>query len=108
MIKEEEVKHIAELARIGLSDEKIGKISKEFLEILNFVGKLKGADVDGVEEADHSIKVANVMREDLAIDVCGIKETNSEKLLKEAGEREGDYVKVKSIFPAIGWSAFGG
>ncbi|OQX00558.1 asparaginyl/glutamyl-tRNA amidotransferase subunit C [Candidatus Parcubacteria bacterium A4] len=108
MIKEEEVQHIAKLARIGLSDEKAEKVSKEFSEILNFVEKLKEADVGGIETISHSIKVCNVIREDLPREIENIKDGNREKLMEEAREREGGYVKVKSIFPATGWSAFGG
>ncbi|MDP2664107.1 MAG: Asp-tRNA(Asn)/Glu-tRNA(Gln) amidotransferase subunit GatC, partial [bacterium] len=48
MISKEEVKHIAKLARLGLSDKEIGKFQKDLSSILDYVEKLKKVDVSGV------------------------------------------------------------
>ena len=93
MISKEEVKHIAKLARIGLSSKEIEKFRKELSSILDYVEKLKEVDVSGVEATSHPFEIKNVMREDLAEEL----EEKGEKLLESAPEKKGDYLKVKSI-----------
>jgi len=45
MISKEEVKHIAKLARLELTEEEIKKMQKDLTEILNYVDVLKTAGV---------------------------------------------------------------
>ena len=49
MISGEEVKKIAGMARIDLSDDQMEKYQAELSEILDFVGQLSKANMDGVE-----------------------------------------------------------
>jgi len=83
MISEEEVKHIAKLARLGLTDEEIGKFQKELSAILDYMEKLKEVDVSRVEPTSHSVLVENVTRKDEVFKF-------SKKLIE-------GYLKVKSI-----------
>jgi len=57
MISKEEVKHIAKLARLGLSDKEIGEFQKELSKILNYIEKLKEVDISNVKPTSHSIQV---------------------------------------------------
>jgi len=66
MISKEEVKHIAKLARLGLTEEEIEKFQKELSAILDYIEKLKEVDIEGVEPMSHSIKLENVTRQDAA------------------------------------------
>ena len=83
MITKEAVKHIAQLARLGLSEKEIGKYQKELSSILDYVEKLKRGDVSGVEATSHPLSMENVMRKDEVL--------SSKKKLIEG------YLKVKSI-----------
>jgi len=66
MISKEEVKHIAKLARLGLTEKEIAKYQRELSSILDYVEKLKEVDVSRVEPTSHSIAMENVMRDDRA------------------------------------------
>ena len=95
MITKEEVKHIAKLARLGLSEKEIGKFQKELSSILDYVEKLKEVDVSNIEPTSHSVLVENIMRED--IEKSKIKNQKSKKLLELAPETKNGYLKTKSI-----------
>jgi aspartyl-tRNA(Asn)/glutamyl-tRNA(Gln) amidotransferase subunit C len=49
MISEEEVKHIAKLARLGLTQVEVKKMQKELSSILDYIKKLKKVDVSKIE-----------------------------------------------------------
>jgi len=95
MITKEEVKHIAKLARLGLSEKEIGKFQKELSSILDYVEKLKEVDISNIEPTSHSVLVENIMRED--IEKSKIKNQKSKKLLELAPETKNGYLKTKSI-----------
>jgi aspartyl-tRNA(Asn)/glutamyl-tRNA(Gln) amidotransferase subunit C len=94
MITRKEVKHIAKLARLGLTEKEIEKFQKELSKILDYIEKLKEVDVSEIEPTGHSIEINNVMRED---EINQKIKTKSEKLLALAPERKNGYLKVKSI-----------
>ena len=48
-MNEEQIKHLARLAEIHLSDEELSKMKKEFDVILEFVWRLQQVDTEGVE-----------------------------------------------------------
>jgi len=93
MLSKEEVKHIAKLARLGLTEKEIKKFQKELSSILDYMEKLKEVDVSKTEPASHSIKIENVMRDDESQK----PKLESKKLLELAPETKGGYLKVKSI-----------
>ncbi len=95
MIIKKEVKHIAKLARLGLTEREIEKFQKELSKILGYIEKLKEVDVSKVELTSHSIKVENIMRED--IEKSKIKNQKSKILLDLAPETKNGYLKTKSI-----------
>ncbi len=94
MISKEEVKYIAKLARLGLTEKETEKFQKELSSILDYVEKLKKADVSKVEAASRAFEIENVVREDERRK----EKIGSEGLVEMAPEREKGYVKVKSIF----------
>lgn len=95
MISKEEVKHIAKLARLGLTEPEIEKFQKELSSILDYIEKLKEVDIKNAEPTSHTLKIENVFREDVAkkLDIEKVK-----KLIKAFPERENTFLKVKSIF----------
>jgi len=95
MISKEEVKHIAKLARLGLTEPEIEKFQKELSSILDYIEKLKEVDIKNVEPTSHTLKIENVFREDV------VKKSDIEKvkkLIKAFPERKNTFLKVKSIF----------
>jgi aspartyl-tRNA(Asn)/glutamyl-tRNA(Gln) amidotransferase subunit C len=93
VINKEEVKHIAKLARLGLTEKEIEQLQKELSSILDYFEKLKKVDISGIEPTTHSILVENVMRDDERRK----SKVESRKLLDLAPETKESYLKVKSI-----------
>ena len=65
MIGTQEVKHVARLARLELTEEEVNKYSKQLGEILQYVEQMNEIDTTGIEPMPHAIPVYNVMREDI-------------------------------------------
>ena len=92
MISKEEVKHVAKLARLELTDDEVEKYSKQLGDILKHVEQINEVDTQGVEPMPHAIPVYNVMRED----VVKYEETK-EELLKNAPYEEDGFFRVPKI-----------
>lgn len=58
-VDSEEVRHIGELARIGLDSEDVALFSQQFMDILEYFDSL-----DEVPEVDEEADLVNVMRPD--------------------------------------------
>jgi len=94
MISKEEVKHIAKLARLGLTEKEVKKMQRELSKILDYIEKLKEVGISNVKPTSHSIQVENVIREDKSSKF----KVQSSKLVELAPETKDGYLKVKSIF----------
>lgn len=93
MLTKEEVKHIAELARIGVSEKEMEKYQKDMSAILDWMEQLKEVDVTGVEPTAHITGLKNITRADKADDF-----KNKAGIIKLFPEKKDNYDKVKSIF----------
>ena len=60
----DDVRHIAKLARLTLSDQEVEKFSKELSSILAYVELLQEVDTKGVEPTAHVTGLSNELRED--------------------------------------------
>ena len=92
MISIEDVKHVANLARLELTEEELNKFSKQLGDILKYVEQMNEVDTTGIEPMPHPIPVVNVMRED----VVTYNQTK-EELMKNAPEEEDGFFKVPKI-----------
>ena len=59
-----DVRYVAGLARIALSDDEAAKLHGQLDDILAFVGELKALDVSGVAPTDDASGIQNSWRED--------------------------------------------
>lgn len=91
-ITKDEVLHLAELARIAVTDEEATKLTGEFDDILSYVSEVE--EIAASEGEKKVGAVYNVMREDGEPHEGGIY---TEALLDAAPERDGQYLKVKKI-----------
>lgn len=94
MISNKDIKHIAKLARLGLTPEEVERFRGELSTILDYVEKLKEVDILEVAPTSHSLEIENVMRED---EESPKSKVQSSKLLDLAPEIKNGYLKVKSI-----------
>ena len=92
MISKEETKHIAGLARIGLSDEEIEKFSQDLSSILDFIEQLGKVEMVEVEPTAHITGLENKMRSDMEKDF-----ENKEEIRELFPEEKNGYDKVKSV-----------
>jgi aspartyl-tRNA(Asn)/glutamyl-tRNA(Gln) amidotransferase subunit C len=60
----QQVRDIAKLARLELSDAELGEMAIQLGAIVGYVSQLQEAATDGVEPLAHALPVANVFRED--------------------------------------------
>ena len=63
-LSSDDVRHIAKLCRLHLSDAEVEKFSKELTNILTFVEKLKEVDTKKVEPTPQATGLRSVFRED--------------------------------------------
>lgn len=86
-----DVKALASLARLEVSDEELVRLEKEIPGILSFVEQIQKAAGD-VPQKTPSLR--NVMRQDTNPHEGGL---HTETLLSAAPSREGNYVAVKQV-----------
>lgn len=92
-ISKEDVKKLAELARIEMKDNEVEELSKEMDSILGYVSQVQ--EVVGESANDVEIGfVRNIMREDENPNEGG---TYSKEIIAEFPDKEGDLLKVKKI-----------
>lgn len=94
MIDKEQVKHIAKLVRLRLSEAEIEKYRKQLGKILDYVSQLKKTNTKNVKPFFHA-SLQNVFRPDQA------KQKNFEQvenLIKQSPQQEKGLIKTKGIF----------
>lgn len=95
MIKKEEIQHIADLAKLKLSDKEAKKYQKELAQILDYVDQLQKISLKE-EEKDNKIltnRIDNRFREDIPSEV---QVELRKKFLKEAPQKKEKLIKTKS------------
>lgn len=92
-ISEDEVRRIAALARIGLSDEETASMALELGRIVEFVEQLQAVKVDNVEPTDQVTGLVDVLRPDVVLP----SKIDQDTLLQNAPERQAGYIKVRRV-----------
>ena len=88
----EEVKHVAHLARLHLTEEEMVSYQTELEKILELMDQLNELDTDKVEPTTRVIEQVNVLREDIPTN--GLTQ---EEVLKNAPSHQDGQIKVPSI-----------
>ena len=97
MISEKEVKHVAKLARIALTQKEVKKFQKELSKILDYIEKLKEVDISKTKPFSFSLPIKNIMRED-EFSVGDYKLEIVKKIREMAPAIKNGYLKTKIIF----------
>ena len=90
----QEVEHIAELARIGLTKKEKEKFSEELSDVLEYIEQLKEIDTKDIEPVSQVTGLINVVREDVS-DTCD--EDTRKKIISNFPEEKDGCVKVKQV-----------
>lgn len=92
MIQQDDVRHIAKLARLQLEEQELALYTDQLGRILGFFDQLAQIDTAGVPVTAHPLPVTNAFREDVVRPSLPL-----EKVLANAPEREGDAFRVPKI-----------
>ena len=64
MIDRDEVRHIARLARLELTDEEVDRMAAELGRVLEHIAHIGELDLEGVPPTSHVVDVVNAFRPD--------------------------------------------
>jgi aspartyl-tRNA(Asn)/glutamyl-tRNA(Gln) amidotransferase subunit C len=95
-IDEVQVRKVAKLARLELSEEEIEEFTVQLSAILDYVEKMNELDTADVEPLAHCLPISNVLRADSVKASLG-----TEKTLANAPQRDGEFFKVPRILDEI-------
>lgn len=91
-IEIDEVRCIAGLARLQLTDAECARLAGDLSAILDYMNLLGEADTNGVEPTAHPLSATNVLRDD----VPG-ESMSSETALANAPAKDAPYFKVPRV-----------
>lgn len=93
MLSTDEVKHIATLARIGLTDAEVTHFQKDLSAVIDWFGELKDVDVTDAPAETSMAPESDRSAEDVA-NLSG----EAPRILENVPDSKDGYVKVKSVF----------
>ena len=91
-ISEKEVEHIANLARIELTEEEKRNFTEQFNTILEYFEIINDLDTEDVPPTSHVLDVTNAFREDKVSPSLAVEED-----LKNASKKERGFFKAPKI-----------
>jgi len=97
MLTEQEVNHIATLARLELPDELRKRMQKDLSSILDFVAQLERVDTSDVEPLYQVTGLQNATRADGLERPWPMDPGLADLLVGQAPHKHDRYVKVKSV-----------
>lgn len=89
-IDKKQIKHIASLAKLHLSQEEIEKFQVQLTDIIKYFDKLNEVDTEGVEPTSQVTGLKNKLRKDEIIHFL-----KQEKALQNASSIKGGFIKTK-------------
>jgi len=91
-LSRQEVLHIARLARLGLSEEEVNRLSRQLSDILAHFEVLQQVDTEGVPPTAQAVSLKNVMKYDEPA-----PSLEPGQVLANAPHRQGDLFRVKGV-----------
>ena len=91
-ISSDEVRHLALLCRVAMSDDDVEVMREQMSNILSNISILNQVDTEGIEPTGHSVDLVSVMRDDEVE-----PSTDIEDILANAPTREDDFIRVRAV-----------
>jgi aspartyl-tRNA(Asn)/glutamyl-tRNA(Gln) amidotransferase subunit C len=92
-ITREDIIHVADLARLEMDEDSIGKFAVQIDDILRYVETLSNVNTEGVQPTTHAIFLTNAFRDDEEK-----RNFDRDALLENAPEKEnGNFVVPKVV-----------
>ena len=92
-LTQEEVRHVAELAKLRLSDAEVQQYTEQLSAILDSAERIQEVDTSSVPPTPYVLGLANVMREDEP--QPGL---DNEDALANAPDQGGGFFRVRAVF----------
>ena len=92
-ISKEYIEHLANLARLDITEKEKGKYAEQISSILNYFEQLKELDTKNVEPLSHVFDLRDIVREDVVSQPISV-----DNVLAEAPELEKRQIKVRAVF----------
>ncbi|HHV37963.1 MAG TPA: Asp-tRNA(Asn)/Glu-tRNA(Gln) amidotransferase subunit GatC [Tepidimicrobium sp.] len=92
MITKDEIRNMAELCKLNISEEEIERFMEDFSRILQYVDRLKVMDTDGVKPTYHIMSGTQPLRDDVVKDSM-----SREDVIKNAPEEQYGYFKLLKV-----------
>jgi len=91
-LNREEVLHIALLARLGLTETEVNRLSEQLSNILENFEALQQVDTTGIPPTAQSMPLQNVVQEDNAT-----PSLPQRQILANAPRKDGNFFRVKAV-----------
>ncbi|MBI2806823.1 MAG: Asp-tRNA(Asn)/Glu-tRNA(Gln) amidotransferase subunit GatC [Planctomycetes bacterium] len=89
----DEVRQVADLARLEISDADLEPMARQLSAILDYINQLQKVNTDGVEPLAHALELHDVFREDVTGHSLSVEEA-----LANAPARKNDFYRVPPVF----------
>jgi aspartyl-tRNA(Asn)/glutamyl-tRNA(Gln) amidotransferase subunit C len=93
-INKKDVKHVAKLANLELSEKEVEKFSRQLSSVVSFIDTLKKVDVKGVVPTSQTTGLKNVMRKDELDSKTGLTQKEA---LSDADKTYNGYFVTKRL-----------
>ncbi|MBN1436984.1 MAG: Asp-tRNA(Asn)/Glu-tRNA(Gln) amidotransferase subunit GatC [Sedimentisphaerales bacterium] len=91
-LTQEQVRHVAKLARLKISEDEVMLFTEQLSDILEYVAQLQKLDTENIEPLAHALPVHNVLREDV------VKPSlSNDEALANAPQRDGEFFAVPKV-----------
>jgi aspartyl-tRNA(Asn)/glutamyl-tRNA(Gln) amidotransferase subunit C len=88
----DEVRWVAKLARLELTDAELELMTRQLSGIVDFVAQLQAVETEGVEPLAHPLDLSNVFRNDEPA-----PSLRADDALANAPARSGDFYRVPAV-----------
>ncbi len=91
-LTEQEVRHVAKLARLNCTDEEVTLFTEQLGAILEYIDQLDELDTTNIEPLSHCLPVHNVLREDVPQ-----PSLTNDQALANAPQRDGEFFAIPKV-----------
>ena len=88
----DDVRWVAHLARLELSEQELATITPQLQAIVDYVDQLRQVNTDGVEQLAHPLPIHNIFRNDEPA-----PSLPADTALANAPARQGDFYRVPAV-----------
>jgi aspartyl-tRNA(Asn)/glutamyl-tRNA(Gln) amidotransferase subunit C len=93
LITQEQVRHVARLSRLRLSDEEVATFTRHLGAILDYVRRLEELDLTDVQPLAHPTDLLNALRPDVPAEPMPV-----DQALHNAPDKAPPFFKVPQVF----------